>query len=125
MRWPAKRPRWIKSLVLILMLSSMSCANNPPLPPIAAPDWPQISARYEELLAAAGEETYKAAYRYELALAVWAGEYIQKGIEKPFPKLPQALADLLKQGPDELKREAIKHQLDWQGWGREMGVINP
>ena len=78
---------------------------------------PQISPAYEALLTAAGEETYKAAYRHEAELNKWA-YYTYAGQKLIRPKSPE-LAELLKQGSDELKRAAVKHELDWQGWGEK------
>ena len=37
----------------------------------------------------------------------------------PPPAISDYYAALLKQGPDELKREALKHEYDWIGWSKK------
>lgn len=81
---------------------------------------PQISPEYEALLTAAGEETYKAAYRHESAWANWA-YYTRGGQVLPQPKSPE-LAEHLKKGSDDLKRAAIKHELDWQATYKKLSI---
>ena len=40
----------------------------------------------------------------------------------PIPVISDSYAALLKQAPDDLKREAIKHEDDWRGWAKKAQV---
>ena len=119
MRLSKQNKLWMILVPLLLTMSWIGCSSNPP----AAMTYsevlalPQISPAYEALLTTAGEETYKAAYRHETSLNKWA-YYTQAGEKSAMPKASE-LAELLKKGSDELKREAIKHELDWQGWAKK------
>ena len=40
----------------------------------------------------------------------------------PIPVISDSYAAFLKQAPDDLKREAIKHEDDWRGWAKKAQV---
>jgi hypothetical protein len=40
--------------------------------------------------------------------------------DAPFPTISEHYAALLKQGSEEVEREALKHEYDWQAWAQKV-----